>query len=39
MNIQNSFAILFSYCFGQSPVSQLAACMDTLPTDVSQVGY
>ena len=31
--------ICFSYCFGQSTVSQLAACSDTLPTNGRQVGY
>ena len=34
-----AFAILFSCCFGQFPVSQLAACLDTSPCDVSQQGY
>ncbi|MFK2323374.1 hypothetical protein ACIXR2_06440 [Bacteroides fragilis] len=41
LNIENlfAFAILFSCCFGQFPVSQLAACLDTSPCDVSQQGY
>lgn len=41
LNVEHlfAFAILFSYYFGQSTVSQLAVPKDTLPTDVRQVGY
>ena len=33
-----AFAILLPCYFGQSPVSQLAACTDTLPTDECRSG-
>lgn len=39
MNIRYPLRGSLSNTYGQSVVSQLAACPDTLPTDVRQVGY